>query len=373
MRGLEVVAALSLVSVASGACFVDAFSPNPPGGVPCTQPDDCPDDENPCTRVASCVERICEYPSVPDGFAAVQTPGDCRSTRCIGGELESEIDDTDLDDGLPCTADLCQDGVATHTPIADGDPCRIAGVVGTCVDDQCEITCVLAADCPSVSPCQAPECTNGLCTFTLSSGDPNPPLSDVMAGDCRRPTCVDGDVGSVAEDSDLPPDDNNVCTIEGCDAGVATTEFAMAGSSCGVGLVCNPIGVCVGCFRDVQCGVPTSCFSPVCSLGQCGVVNQPPGTGCVLPSSRDGVCNGAGLCVECVDAADCPAAPLCRIATCVASTCGELDLLDGTKCDARFASDGQCLDGVCVECVIDDDCSGTDVCCTNVCGSGPCP
>jgi hypothetical protein len=324
MRGLEVVTALSLVSVALGACFVDAFSPNPPGGVPCTSPEDCPDDENPCTRVAECVDRICEYPLVPDGFATLQSPGDCQSNLCVGGELESEIDDTDLDDGLPCTADLCQDGVATHTPIAEGGPCQIAGVFGTCVDDQCEITCVLDVDCPSV-PCQVSECTSGLCTFTPSSGDPEPPLPDTMPGDCRRPTCVDGDVGTVAQDSDLPPDDNNVCTIEGCDAGVVTSEFVMAG------------------------------------------------TGCVLPM-RDGVCNGGGLCVECVDAADCPAAPLCRLATCVASTCGESNRSSGTKCDAGFASDGQCLDGVCVECVIDTDCSGTDdVCCTNVCDPRPCP
>jgi hypothetical protein len=371
MRRFGVAAALSLASSSLGACFVDAFAPTEPEGISCTKPEDCPDDANPCTRVG-CVDRICEFPAVPDGFAAIQTPGDCRSNRCVAGELESAIDDTDLDDGFPCTADRCEDGVATHTPIADGDPCALAGVTGTCVDDQCEITCVLDVDCPSLGPCKTSKCESGLCTFTPRSGDPDPPLVDTTPGDCRRPTCADGEVGSVAEDSDLPPDEGNACTIEGCDGGVVTTDFEVPGSMCGVGLVCNPTGVCVGCFLDAQCGAPTSCLLPVCTLGQCGIQNEPSGTACVLPSARDGVCNGAGACVECVDATDCPAAPLCRITTCVASTCGELDLVDGTKCDAGFASDGQCLDGACVECVVPSDC-GSGFCCTNVCSASPCP
>jgi hypothetical protein len=372
MRRLGVAIALSLASSGLGACFVDAFGPSGPVGIPCTKPEDCPDDDNPCTRVA-CTDRLCEFPAVPDGFAAAQVPGDCLSNRCTGGELESEVDDSDTDDGLPCTSDLCEGGMATHSPIAEGDPCELAGVTGTCVDAQCQITCVLAVDCPSDGPCKVSECTSGLCTFTPQSGDPDPPLDDTTPGDCLRPTCVDGEVGSVAQDSDVPPDDGNLCTVEGCDGGVVTVEFEPPGSTCGVGLVCNPMGVCVGCLVDAQCGAPLSCSKPVCSGGQCGVTNEPAGTACVLPSSRDGVCNGAGACVECVDATDCPTAPLCRLATCVASTCGELDLLDGTKCDAGFASDGQCLDGVCVECVVDGDCSGTDECCSNSCGPGPCP
>jgi hypothetical protein len=363
---MRAVSALSLASLVLGACFVDAFGPPGPGGVSCTNAEDCPDDENPCTRV-DCVERLCAYPAVPDGPTLSQEPGDCRTLRCAAGVFRDEVDDGDTDDGVACTKDECADGIASHTPIPEGGSCEIGGGQGTCINDVCRIECSPNEPCPDPH-CQTSSCESGFCVFVdQEDGPPDPPLMDSVVGDCRKPWCVNGQVSQAPEDSDVGGDDGNDCTIEGCDDGNPVAPPAAADTPCGSSSVCDGEGICVECNTNNQCGPPAPCSTPVCVDGDCSVMDEPVGTSC-----GDGVCDGDGLCVECLDASDCTTLP-CSVVSCALNVCEANDAPDGTTCDAGFANDGQCLAGSCVECVDDDDCTGMDVCCSNSCSALPCP
>src|SRR5262245_44070817 len=71
-------------------------------------------DSNPCNIETCGDDKKCTSTPVPDGPALNQIPGDCQQTTCEGGEAIQHEDETDKDDGNPCTADSCNGDVPEH-------------------------------------------------------------------------------------------------------------------------------------------------------------------------------------------------------------------------------------------------------------------
>ena len=104
------------------------------------------------------------------------------------------------------------------------------------------IGCVLpsAAGVCNLGQCQIVQCLEGAqnCDGLDANGCE---LLDAVRGDCKRKACSGG---SVADDTDLPLDDGNECTIESCSAGTPVVMDASDGNSCGDGGQCEN-GDCV--------------------------------------------------------------------------------------------------------------------------------
>jgi hypothetical protein len=146
-------------------------------GTPCTTANDCPGADSACSNRA-CVSSQCAPEFTPRGTVLpMQEQGDCRATVCDGsgheisqlnaldapvdinkgdckrpacnidGSFAETIDDTDTDDGDPCTEDICSQGEPTHSPRPDNFTC---GDCLKCLQGAC-VACMMA-------------CTAGPCT-----------------------------------------------------------------------------------------------------------------------------------------------------------------------------------------------------------------
>jgi hypothetical protein len=103
-----------------------------------------------CSRAGTCNpgDGSCSTPFAPAGTpSGAQIAGDCQRNQCDGaGQVVKAADDTDVvDDGNPCTADLCTGGVATSLAVAAGTSCSAdgsnvcdgAGLCVACSGDTC--------------------------------------------------------------------------------------------------------------------------------------------------------------------------------------------------------------------------------------------
>ncbi|WP_437875371.1 hypothetical protein [Sorangium sp. So ce513] len=163
-----------------------------------------------------------------------------------------------------------------------------AGGGATCTDD---------ADCAEpASECVVAVCVDGACA-TLPAAE-GTPAEMQMAGDCARRVC-DG-AGAVVEIDDNAdrPNDRNQCTIDACRDGSPVHEPVAVGTECSLadGGLCNAAGVCV------QCLVNTDCPTEVCVDYTCRE-----------PSCEDGVLNGDEGGIDC-GGSSCPACgPAARV------------------------------------------------------------
>jgi hypothetical protein len=214
---------------------------------------------------------------------ATQIAGDCLVNQCDGnGQVVSVNDDTDLPvDGKQCTSDVCTSGVASNPALPAGTPCTDNGGTGCDGAGACVVGgCSSASSCPGTdTACQARACTAGICGFTYT------PAGTVVAnptpGDCKADVCDGGGniiVGAI-DNSDVPADDGNECTLEVCNAGMPAHPPAPAGTACNQsgGSTCNGTGQCVTCTLDSQCTAGGPCELPKCSAGVCGFVAAPAG------------------------------------------------------------------------------------------------
>src|SRR5262249_30233368 len=156
---------------------------------------------------------------LPSGTAVTaQVAGDCKVIQCDGGGNQVQVtDDSDRPvDGNACTADVCTAGVPSNPPLPPDTSCG-----GPAVCDRARhcFGCVPAGDCPGQdSACQARTCGADF-TCGVSNVPDGTALGAQTAGDCRTAACDgNGNVKSVADDSDLP-DDGNPCTIDACTQG----------------------------------------------------------------------------------------------------------------------------------------------------------
>ena len=228
--------------------------------------------------------------------------------------------------------------------------------------------CALGKHCLGGTDCTSGHCDGGICA--LCAADTDCPAA--AAGSCQRSVCTAGVCGHTADDTNVPA--GTACATGTCAAGVPGTTPVAADTSCGAGprMVCDGQGNCVGCTTAADCPAAASgsCQKATCTAEVCGLApdntNVPSSTACstgtcnagvptmvtvaagtVCATSPKKVCDGAGNCVGCATAADCPAAASgsCQKAVCTANVCAFAT--DETNPPASTAcATGTCVQGV---------------------------
>lgn len=213
--------------------------------------------------------------------------------------------------------------------------------------------CAAAADCPvPADECQAATCVGGVCgTAPVADGEA---ANTQAAGDCKKVLCQAGAPVSSDDDTDVP-DDGKDCTIDGCSAGVKTTEPAAAGTACAqTGKVCDGEGECVECISNADCADP----EPLCDAAShtCIPIDC---TNAVKDGNETDVDCG-GLCAPCDDGKACVAAADCQSGVCTGAVCQPPACDDGVKNGAETGTDCGGID--CPKCGPDEGCDSGDDC-----------
>lgn len=126
------------------------------------------------------------------------------------------------------------------------------------------------------------------------------------------------------------------------------------------------------CAADAECGASSECQAFTCVNSACSVSFTPMGTAVALQQAGDcqsKVCDGQGVIVDIVDAAD-PAddGNECTLDACVGTETQHGFLMAGTPCNGVQYCEGF---GYCVECLDSSQC-GSGVCAMNTCASPQC-
>jgi len=221
-------------------------------------------------------------------------------------------------------------------------------------------SCDVAADCGQNSECVEYSCNGGSCSSQFTAA--GFVVAGQSSGDCQELRC-DGAGGIASAAIDDVADDQNPCTIEGCAAGAPTVGFASAQTACGIGLSCDGAGHCVECTTATQCpGTDDECQMRVCSsAGVCGMTFTTAGTPRTQQTAGDcqrAVCDGAGGSISVMDNNDVPAdeGNVCTSEVCTQGTPGHTNVAIGTSCGAGLKCDA---DANCVACLADNECPAT--------------
>ncbi|MBK8257682.1 MAG: hypothetical protein IPK82_34065 [Polyangiaceae bacterium] len=202
--------------------------------------------------------------------------------------------------------------------------------------------CTSNGDCSDNNACTDDVCTDGLCS---SSPGPDGLVPDGIQGNCAIFECENGVPTQVYEPTDV--DDGNDCTDDECSPTLGAGHAVKTGAQCvfqgGFGK-CDSNGVCVAacgyldangnevgcdpsdnvcapsycdkgqgiCVEEILDGIPVpgspapnDCGGSYCVDGAAENQFAPPKTSCVGATNAEKFCDGAGTCVECVDAVDC--------------------------------------------------------------------
>ncbi|APR76251.1 5'-nucleotidase [Minicystis rosea] len=302
-------------------CTVDACSAGVPShvakaaGTPCGTNQTCDAAGNciACTKASDCgTDTACKTFSCDAGicnvtFAAVGTPvgvqvaGDCRRIQCDGaGTIVDAIDDTDASsDGKECTVDSCMSGVPVHIAKPAGVACgnnQVCDLAGNCVG------CNQPSDCGADTACKTFSCNGGTCSVSFTSAGTAAGLQ--VGGDCHKSQCDGaGAIVNAVDDTDVPVDDNNPCTVESCSGGTPQ-HVIKAGMPVGMQVVgdchrkqCDASGAIANVVDDTD--VPAkdgnTCTTETCANGVPLLPNAPSGTKCDYDGG--GICNGNGQCM----------------------------------------------------------------------------
>ncbi|MDI1451820.1 hypothetical protein QHF85_47695, partial [Polyangium sp. 6x1] len=194
------------------------------------------------------------------------------------------------------------------------------------------MTCQNAGECPADTACRDWSCVQGACE--ANDAPEGMGLPDPMNGDCKDLEC-DGMGGErvIDDETDTPMGDGNPCTDSACVNGMPM-HVPTPGDVCPDG-VCNDAGMCVECVADGDCnGVNAACVNNACI------------------ACDDGAMNGTETGVDC--GGTCPD-------KCLAAACA-----DNGECASGFCADGVCCDtactGACKSCKL----TGSEGTCTNV-------
>ncbi len=340
----------------------------------------CPGASNEC-QTRTCTNGVCGFNFVATGTpVAAQTAGDCQSRVCDGaGGIVSTPNNTDTSsDGNQCTNDTCVAGVPAHPPAATGTTCSQSGGsvcdgAGACVQ------CVTAATCPGQdTACRVRTCIVGACGFAnTAAGTPTGPQT---AGDCHTNQCDGaGNQVNAIDNSDTPADDGNQCTSDTCIAGVPSHPPAPATTACNQngGSRCNGAGSCVSCAAATDCpGSDDECGSRTCVAGVCGRNNAPAGTPTSSQTAGDcrrNQCDGAGNTVAAPDDTDIGSDNnQCTSDLCIAGVPSHPALPAATACNQNGGTfcNGS---GSCVQCLTAATCpQATNECSAAACNAGTC-
>lgn len=182
--------------------------------------------------------------------------------------------------------------------------------------------------------------------------------------------------GCGGEDSSTEAcDDKNPCTKDRCDGSVSH-DPEPAGSPCSEGgAVCDGAGQCVECLVAADCpGEDTTCQSRACTAGKCSLTYVAAGT--ELPDAKPGdcnmnICDGHGLATTQADNSDKEDDDNpCTTDVCSAGVPKHTPKLAGSPCGDALICDGS---GACIGCIDASDCPGDDTAChERTCQSGTC-
>ena len=204
-RALSRAAGLGLLAIGvlvmdSGGC---GLSTEGASGA-CVDDLDCAD-SNPCNVETCGDDKKCTATPVPDGPALNQIPGDCQQTTCEGGEAIQNEDESDKDDGNPCTADSCNGDVPEHDAASlDGQACLTGGI---CENGNCVIVCDNDKQCDDGKPCTIDSCdlSTQECFY---QGNHGALVDDAKPIDCIQVVCNEKVEVVVADDGEVPDDSN---------------------------------------------------------------------------------------------------------------------------------------------------------------------
>lgn len=239
--------------------------------------------------------------------------------------------------------------------------------------------CFLATDCPgSDTDCQQRTCTMNECGVQNTPAGTQ--LMTQTSGDCQTAICDGmGNVSSQVNGMDPPADDGNDCTGESCAMGFPVHPALAMGTPCSSngGTVCNGAGSCVQCNSAMDCpGSDTLCQSRTCTSGSCGIDFVSNGTqaGSQTPGDcQANVCDGSGNLVSQEDNGDVPNdGNDCTSDACNSGVPSNTPLPVNSTCSSGGGSfcDNS---GSCVQCNMASQCPGIDTeCQLRSCSSGTC-
>lgn len=136
--------------------------------------------------------------------------------------------------------------------------------------------CDDASDCPTpAEPCLVATCDAGACD--VGPAPAATPAGDPVDGDCHAEFCDGAGATQSLPVLDDPADDGNECTLDTCQDGAPTGLPQPVKTPCAQG-VCDAAGACVQCVDAADCG-GQSCNGGVCSACPAGTVDL--GTHCI--------------------------------------------------------------------------------------------
>jgi Bacterial Ig-like domain/Lamin Tail Domain len=346
------------------------------GGTMCTVPTDCPATAGECID-RTCVAGMCgEKPRAAGTAVAAQTAGDCKKSQCDGaGKIVDVDDNADVpDDSNDCTDDVCTSGAPSNPSKAANTTCGLNGALKCDGAGHCA-GCLVAGDCMGQNTeCRTHTCTAGACG--VLDAPKGTLLAAQTSGDCKSAQCDGNGATEVVNDNADLPVDNKSCTKDLCAAGVPSNPAEPASTACneGGGALCNGAGTCVSCLVANDCpGQDTECLKRSCTAGACGTTPVALGTAVASQTAGDCkkvVCDGAGSTTSINDDTD----PnndnnACTTDACMAGVPSHVSAADGATCGAGVT----CLNGACTGCGAPSDCPGVDdECKSRTCSLGVC-
>ncbi len=324
------------------------------------------DDNNACTVDKCDAKSGCLHDKAgADGTACSDgtacTVGDaCAQGSCLAGTTIT------CDDGNSCTDDSCDaiSGFCKHiqnsVPCNDGSACTQNAVCnkGVCKGSYPAGCCKLSADCDDGNNCTVDACnkTTSACSHTLLEGQACEDGSKCTVGDvCTKGACLGG--------SNLGCDDSKPCTADFCLPTSGCGHLALISGPCSDGDPCNGLETCApaGCLA----GVPIDCNdNNVCTLDGCDKTGcthawLKPGTACSDGSActTADACDGKGSCKGnyseglgcCKLDSQCDDGYACTTDSCntALAQCIFSPLLCTTAdiCQAAYCQDGACVMG----------------------------
>ncbi|MEO1268932.1 MAG: LamG domain-containing protein [Myxococcota bacterium] len=293
-----------------GRCVDDSctFEPEPPGtpcddGIACTTEDVCSSNQE-CRGRAD--DTSCDDGSFCNGAETCQPDSANQDERgCVVGILE-------IDDGIPCTRDFCDE---------EAD---------SIVNDNADCDCRTDDDC--VQTCQAGSCVNFTCQFEPAPGAPcDDGIGCTVDDTCSAELECVGMVSDAACDDTLFCNGPEVCTPDNPDANDQGCTPGRPpnlddGLDCTVDTCDEELGQVVHdsstcqCTLDEECD-DTACIDFSCDQGACVATQINAGAPCDdgFACTTEGTCNAEGLCVagspmdaNCADSAYCNGAETCQ-------------------------------------------------------------